>query len=293
MEKKPLVSIIILNWNGKQNLKNCLEAVKKNTEFSDFETIVVDNESKDGSIEMVKNEFEWVRLLESPRYMGIPEATNWGFREAKGKYFFLLGNDTIVQKGWLENSLKIIESDSRIASVGSRLISIDEIGKVLPEDKQRYRDTVCSAAMLMKAKAYKNISGYDEEAFTPYGGDETDWNYRARNAGYKVVETNSSIVVHFHSQDSKKQNPKQYFLLHRNGIRAMLFNYPLWKIPRWIPGQGLIFLNSIKQGTALTLIKAYLDNILSLPFILKKRKERKFALQKTRKEQEIIGEEWS
>lgn len=288
----PLVSIIILNWNGKNNLANCLNAIRENSGQTDFETIVVDNQSKDGSIEILKSEFKWVRLLESPRYMGIPEATNWGFREAKGKYFFLLGNDTIVTKGWMENSLKIMQSDERIASVGSRLINREQLGKILPEEKLRYRDTVCSAAMLMKAKAYRHIGGYDEEAFTPYGGDETDWNYRARNAGYKVIETNSSVVVHFHSQDSKRQNPKQFFLLNRNRLRAMLFNYGPVGFLKRIPGLGLIFIQSIGEGTAITLLKTYIDNISGYGFILKKRKERGLALEKARAEQKEQGDAW-
>jgi GT2 family glycosyltransferase len=146
--------------------------------------------------------------------------------------------------------------------------------------------------MLMKRKAFEHLGGYDEENFSPYGGDETDWNLKAWQAGYKVLETKNSIVVHVGSHDTKRQNPNQYLLLNEHRIRAILFSAPLYWLLRMIPGLAWIFFTSLSEGKTTTLVKAYINNIKNWRLILKERAKRQALFKKFKEGQKRQGEEW-
>jgi len=290
--EKDLVSIIVLNWNGKKVLKDCLDSIRAHTTYKKTEIIVVDQGSKDGSLEMMQNDYPEAKIIANPANVGIPKGTNQGFDKAKGEFVFLLSNDTIMTPGWLENALDLMKSNPRIASVGSTLISLPELGKILPQKKWKYRASPCSAAMLIKRKALDHIGYYDEANFSPYGGDETDWNLRAWNSGYKVAETQNSVVVHLGSVDTKRQNPNQYLLLNSNRLKAYLFNLSLFGFIKRLPGLGWIFLSSFNEGKTKVLLKSCLQNIKNIKTILLERKKRKDATKKMKQEQKQQGNEW-
>lgn len=285
-----MVSIIILNWNGREILRNCLNSIKKHTKYKNHEVIVVDQGSKDGSIEMLRKEFPYVRLVRNKENVGIPKGSNQGMKIAKGDYFIFLGNDTLVTDGWMEALVEVAESDSRIASVGATLIDKKQMGMVRPENYEKRRASVCSAAMLMKRKAFDYIGYYDEKNFTPYGGDETDWNLQAWNLGYKVIETKRSVVVHIGSVDTKRQNPNQYLLLNTNRLKAILYNVSPLDLIKRLPGLGLIFVFSLFEGKTLVLLKSYWNNIKNYKNILEERRKRREKIKKLEKLKKEQGE---
>ena len=87
------VSIVIPNWNGKELLKKCLQSIKKSTLYKPFEVIVVENGSSDGSKEMLKKDFKWVKVVENKENKGVPFANNQGVKAApKSDYYFFLNN---------------------------------------------------------------------------------------------------------------------------------------------------------------------------------------------------------
>lgn len=284
------VSIIILNWNGKEVLKDCLNSIKNNTNYPNYETIVVDQGSKDGSVEMLDSEFTWVKSIKNPTNFGIPKATNQAFGIAEGDYFFLLGNDTLVAEHWLENAVKVIESDSRICTVGSTQIGFEDYynKNYKLQNIVKKKANVNSVGMLIQREVYERIGGYDEENFSPYGGDETDWNFRATNLGYLIVETGRVVIAHLHSSDTKRQNPDQRLLLETHRLRAYLYNLSFFQFLKRIPGLGLIFLTSLGEGTTKIVLKSYWNNIKNWRNILKERKKRKDIAKKIRHEQKRI-----
>jgi hypothetical protein len=288
------VSIIILNWNGRENLRNCLNSIKRNTGYPAYEVIVVDQGSTDGSVEMLEGEFPWVRVIKNPRNYGIPRGTNQAFEIAEGDYFFILGNDTLVAEGWLENAVKIMESDPRISTVGSTQISFESYysKNYKPRSIVRQRANVNSVGMLIKRKVYERIGGYDEANFSPYGGDETDWNFRAANLGYCIVEAGNVIIAHLHSSDTKKQNPEQRLLLETHRLQAYLYNLSFFQFLKRIPGLFLIFLNSLKEGTTRIILRSYWLNIRNWRNILREKKRREEITRKLKEEQLKIGGEW-
>lgn len=286
------ISIIILNWNGKDLTRNCLNSVKKHTKYKNYEIIVLDQGSKDGSIKMLEKKFPYVKLIKNKTNVGFGKGSNQVMKIAKGDYFFLLSNDTLVTSGWLENTVKIMEFNNRIASIGSTLISPNEVN-YQQKAKDIEKDTVCGAAMLMRRKAIERVGFFDTKNFSPAYGEETDWNYRARRAGYKIVETKRSIVAHIGSVTAKRlPNTNQYILLNTHRLKAMLYNDSMFSFLKRIPGLGLIFLTSFGEKNTHLLLKSYWNNIKNFKNIMKERKKRKKLLKKIKAEQKEIGEEW-
>jgi len=291
-KSRRMVSIILLNWNGKPVLKECLDSIKRNTSYPNFETIVIDQGSVDGSKEMMKSKYKWVQIIENPTNYGIPKASNQGFAKAKGNYFMLMSNDTVTTPGWMTAMVDLMESDNHIASIGATLVGKGESEAIKPVQFEKKRASVCSATMLMKRRAFEHLGGYDEASFSPYGGDETDWNLRAWNAGYRVLETKRAIIEHVGSHDTKKQNPDQYILLNEGRLRAMLYNLGLLGMIKRLPGLGLILVQSFSDGKTIPLLKTYWNNLKQWRRIAAGRKKRNQQLQKFRKEQAIQGERW-
>ncbi|MFH1239731.1 MAG: glycosyltransferase family 2 protein [Candidatus Diapherotrites archaeon] len=284
------VSIIVLNWNGKQWMEKCLSSIKKNTTYPDYEVIVVDNGSKDGSVELLeklKTKGYIDVLIKNSENMGFAYANNQGFAKARGNYYFMLNNDTLVTKDWLKNAVRVLESNSRIAAVGSKLIQeADYDAKEYDIKPDVEKQTTCGAAMLMRKDVTDKIGILDAENFSPIYGEETDWCYRARNAGFKIMETDSSRVVHLGSVDTKRQTGKewQYTLMNTNRLKAMLYNLGPVEFTKHVPGLGLIFVRSIKDGMLKYLLESYWNNVKMLGHTLKERKKRKLIAKKIKKE---------
>jgi len=282
--KKPLVSIVVLNWNGKEYIKKCLESIKKNTKRRLYETIVIDNGSKDGSVEMLKKmkgRGFLDKLILNRENLGFSNGNNQGFKEARGQFFFMLNNDTLVTKNWLDNLLKKAEKYPKAAAIGAKIIDkpmFDSKNYKILSDRERM--TVCGGAMLMRRNAAEKIGMLDAEHFSPIYGEETDWCYRARNAGFKIMETDASIIIHFGSHDTTKQTgrKKQFILMNTNRLKAMLYNLTIPEFLGHVPGLGLVFWTALKQGEAGWLLKAYWNNFRSWREIFKERKKRNAGL---------------
>ncbi len=279
-EKEKMVSVIVLNWNGWGFLNNCLKSIKKNTVYGRYEVILVDNGSEKKDVENIKKAKKKGlidRVIYNKENKGFAFANNQGFEIAKGDYYYMLNNDTQVTRGWLKEAVKKAESDEGIGAVGSRLVQDVDFEKGnFKTGADREVLTTCGAAMLMKKSVVKEIGVLDAGNFSPIYGEETDWCYRARRAGYKIVETDKSRVVHYGSVDTKRQTGKewQYTLMNENRIKAMLYNLGPLEFARHIPGLGLIFVQSIRDGMFLFLLKSYWRNMKNLGHTLEERRKR-------------------
>jgi GT2 family glycosyltransferase len=285
------VSIIILNWNGKELTKNCLESIRENTDYPNYEVIVIDQGSSDGSVEMIEKEFgDEIRLIKNRENIGFAAGNNQGMEIASGDYFFMVNNDTLVTRGWLKAAVEMMESRANVASVGATLITPD--GAVQDGGEDGEADTVCGAAMMLNREVTEKIGRLDAENFSPVYGEETDWNYRAKNAGFKVLQSGKSRLVHFGSVDTTKNTTFefQYVLLNTHRLKAMLYNDSVFTFPKRVPGLGLIFVQSFKQGVTHWLLKSYWNNIKNLRCILYERRKRKDIAKKVRRELRNVKE---
>lgn len=119
------VSIIIVNYNTKDLIKNCIESIYKNVKNISFEIIVVDNASKDDSVEMLKNQFKQVKLIESKINGGFAYANNKGIKVSSGRYVFLLNSDTVILKDVIEKMVKYMDDNESVGLLGPKLLNAD------------------------------------------------------------------------------------------------------------------------------------------------------------------------
>lgn len=246
------LSLIIVNWNTKKLLEQCLASIYRFTKNVDFEVIVVDNGSKDGSPAMVKKKFTKAKLILNKSNLGFTKANNQGIKEAKGKFIMLLNSDTYL----IENSLKKLVEKARtiegstlprveplkMGGLGTQLLnedcSIQQSAGFFPHllqvfwwmsfiddlpggwllkpfhvdhdsfyQKDRQVDWVTGAAMLVPKEVVEEIGGLDENIFMY--GEEVDWCYRIKKAGYKVFFTHATKIIHI-GRGSQTVGPNSY-----------------------------------------------------------------------------------
>jgi len=204
----PKVSVIIVNYNGKILLEKCLESLLK-VNYDNFEIILVDNNSTDGSIEYVIKNFPSVIVIKLDSNQGFAKPNNMGAKIAKGEYLLFLNNDTVVTSDFISELVKVIETDKKIAICQSLLLKpdgsidssgdfIDTIGIVYnskePIDRIREISSARGASMITRKKLFMELGGFDEMFFVSF--EDVDLGWRTWIKGYKVVINPKSIVYH-------------------------------------------------------------------------------------------------
>lgn len=234
---QPLVSIIIINYDGKKLLVNCFESLSKIT-YSNVEIILIDNNSSDDSIAYVKENFSKTIILKLDDNKGFAEPNNIGAKIAKGKYLLFLNNDTVVTKNFVTEMINIIEKDEKIAICQSLLLKpdgtidssgdfIDELGIVYNSkskiDDVREITSARGASMLIRKEIFDKLSGFDESFFVSF--EDVDLGWRSWIANYKVVIVPSSIVYHLGGQTSNKIKDEIAFHGFKNQLSMKITNF--------------------------------------------------------------------
>ena len=253
-----------------------------------------------------------LRLILNGKNYGFAGGNNVGIRYSlkalSPDYIMLLNNDTIaVDKEFLTKLVKVAESDEKVGFVGCKLIHPDgrnqyvgtymvpylhywlyalytklrgcklpTVKDIMQSNKILELDAVCGAAMLVRSEVIECI-GLLDEGFFPGYHEETDWCYRGRMHGFKVIYNPDSVIVHHCSSSSKKlDNDYVYFVLEKNLLRLCLLNHPVSWLILEIPNHIIInFFYGIPNKRLRYLIKVYLDNLKNLKNIIRKRRNRK------------------
>lgn len=246
MHKLPKVSIVILNWNRREILLECIQSVEK-VRYQLHHIVVVDNNSTDGSVEAIKKEYPDVVLVENARNYGAPEGRNFGVKEALrlgAEYIFTLDNDLISDPDAIQGFLDVfiqypdvgvagakiydyIEKDL-ILSAGSKVDYTQNIvrqyGRGVRDRGQfnqvRVVDWVGTGAMMTKREVYEKIGLFDEK-FIGYGYEDVDFSIRARKNGYKVVFCPYAKAWHRPHSGVGRYTFRKKYLEARNAIIFM------------------------------------------------------------------------
>jgi GT2 family glycosyltransferase len=237
-----LVSIIIVNWNAKKYLKNCIESILSQT-FVDYEIIFVDNASSDDSVTYVKDKFPQVKIIENKNNVGFAEGNNIGIENSSGKIIALFNPDAIAEKNWLSILVSTLQSSKKIAAVTGKMYYLgDKYGKdavfctwskIDPFSAAPYNfhddepiskvDYLSGAAMVIKRDVLDKIGLMDKDYFLYF--EETDLCARIIRAGYDMMYIPNSIVWHAVSPLSTSENKVYY--MERSRIRFVLKNFDL------------------------------------------------------------------
>lgn len=242
----PLVSILIPNWNSLEHIQQCIDCVIKST-YRPVETILIDNNSNDGSVEFVSEKYPSVKILRNRENLGFASAMNIGIREATGDLIVLLNQDAFLDTRWLGQVVRaLMESHDVGAACGklfywnpnSPLRVFCTWSKVDPYTGMPYNfsddepasrvDYVTGAAMMVKREVIESIGDLDTGYFLYF--DETDWCARMIRAGYKLLYLPDAIAWHVLSSSISDSQVKTYYMI-RNRIRFVLKNFDLSHIP--------------------------------------------------------------
>lgn len=229
------LSVVILNYNVRYFLEQCLISVQKAAAGLDAEIIVVDNNSPDDSVAMVKSHFPDVKIIANPENSGFPKGNNIGVAQAKGEYICILNPDTVVAEDTFEKVLAFAEKQPDLGIVGVKLV--DGTGKFLPESKRGvptpfvaftkiaglYRiskrfakyyaahlgenqsgkvDILVGAFMLMKRHLYNEVGGFDENCFMY--SDDIDLSYMVLKTGRSNYYFYETSVIHYKGESTVK-----------------------------------------------------------------------------------------
>jgi len=291
----PEMSVIVLNWNGKHFLETCLTALRRQT-FRDFETILVDNGSTDGSVEYARAKFPEVNVVALSENVGFAAGNNAGYKQARGNLIVLLNNDTEAEPQWLKEIYKTAQDFPAVGTFASKMLYFDERSRIdncgfgltsagLAVDHGRGEQDgpgwserrkvfgACAGAAAYRRSMLERIGFLDPDFFTFY--EDVDLSFRAQLVGYECVFVPHAIVYHRYRATMNKYPARQIFLTQRNVEFVYLKNLPLGLMLLSLPqrlayeiGGAAYF---IKLGVGAAFLKGKIDALRQVPALLRKR----------------------
>ena len=292
--KTPLVSIVVICWNNKRYLNDCLSSVLS-LAYPNIEVLLTDNASSDGSADYVRQNFPPITVIQNEKNLGFAEGNNVAMRQAKGKYVVTLNPDTKVDERWIEELVKVAEKDKRIGSCASKVLflnnpkRIDSVGELILRtgdamgkgfysiDRGQYDEQeeifgVTAGAGFYRKRMLNEIGLFDKDLFTWY--EDVDLMWRIRLTGWKCIYVPSAIVYHHHSGTVDDLNPMKIYYLHRNRLYVIFKNYSLRLLKKYskiiAKSEFLFFKQCIREKNKAG-VKGQISAILNVPKILIKR----------------------
>lgn len=283
-----MVSIVIVNWNGRRWLKRCLESLVEQT-YRELEIIVVDNNSQDGSVDYILHNFPSIKIIANSENSGFASGNNLGIGEARGEYILFLNNDTWVVDNFVESLMqKIISTSYDVLAPTERSYdgeisaysgykTIDFFGHPVMFDstKNFYLSGVC---LIFKKDLYLETLGLDNDFFMYF--EETDWFWRLNLMNKKFGVVSDVFVNHYGAGSSGNGIKYNIFLWrNQNALQMILKNYKIinliWVLPVYLIQnvfEILFFLIILKPGIAKAYLAGWMFNIKNIFKIMKKRK---------------------
>jgi len=300
-EEKPLVSIIILNYNAGNLLKDCVASILE-TNYENYEIIVVDNKSEDNSQNACKEEFPQIKLIQNSENLGFCDGNNIGIENARGEFIVLLNPDTTVEKKWLiklleayyekgeglyQPKLLVMDEPTKINSAGN-MIHIFGFGYSRgkgEKDSIEFNEPIqigyaSGACLFTSKKNFKKIGKLDSFLWAYH--DDLEFGWRAAKNEIKSFYVPESVV--YHKESSNFQwSKKKFYLLERNRQYCLLTQYSRKTYYKLLPylliTNLVVFIYYLRKGLVIEKIKADLDIIKNRNIISKKHNE----LEKERK----------
>ncbi len=249
MPETPDLSVIIVSWNVRELLANCLESVRRSA--TDAEVIVVDSASSDGSAQMVRERFPWVELIAERENVGFTRGNNIALARARGRHLLLLNPDTVVHGDALERMVAYLDAHPQVGIVGPRVLNADGstqstrrrfptlataffestwlqgyaprrvLARYYVQDKPDSGtfevDWVQGCALMARREVYEQIGGLDE-GYVMYS-EELDWCRRAKSVGWRVVYVGEARITHYGGQSSAQVPARKHIYFQQSKIR--------------------------------------------------------------------------
>ena len=249
----PRVSIVIPTWNQADLLGAALRSLRGQT-YTDFETVVADNGSTDGTVELLARDFPEVRVLALGENRGFARATNAGLQAAAGEILVCLNNDVHCEAGWLAALVAVLDRMPDVGSVASKMMDarrpgiIDAAGDTMslvawnagrglsdaPEfDVGREILSACAGAAAYRRAVFDRIGWFDETYFAWF--EDVDLGIRAQLAGFRCWYEPAAVVHHWGSATAARMSDRKAFLTSRNSMILFFKTMPLRRVLLWGP----------------------------------------------------------
>jgi GT2 family glycosyltransferase len=296
MALRMTVAVVIVNWNGGDLLRQCLESLQRQRRLPD-RVIVVDNSSSDDSLERAAQALERAELIRLPSNVGFAAANNVASRAASGyDLLALLNPDAVAEPGWLEALVSAAENNSDVASFASRILLasnpeyLDGAGDSYHVSGRAWRNghgakmsdwpaidcevfAPCAAAALYRRAAFQEAGGFDERYFCYF--EDVDLGFRLRLLGYRSLYVHGAVVRHVSSGVSGYRSDFAVYHGERNAVWTFLKNMPGPLLWLYLPQHVALTLASILfypfRGQGRVVFKAKLDALRGVPATLRQR----------------------
>lgn len=252
MDRPPRVSVVIPTWNGEDLLCAALESLVRQS-WQDFEVVVVDNGSTDGTHEVLASEHPEVRLIELGENRGFAAAVNAGIEAAAGEIVVLMNNDTEAAPGWLEGLVMAMEANPEAGSIASRMLTFADPGRIDSAGVQlglyasqvgegahdgdwfgepREVFAACAGAAAYRRQALEEVGLLDERYFAYF--EDVDLGARLQLAGWRCFYAPDAVILHHGSATSNRIPARKFYLLMRNSL-FLYFQYAPARRLVWAP----------------------------------------------------------
>ncbi len=237
------LSIVIVNWNTRQLVLDCIRSIYETAKECRMQVIVVDNASEDGSVQAVRQQFPQVEVIENRENLGFARGNNQGMAVAEGRYLCLINSDVVVLEGCLNHLMNYLDAHPQVGMVGPKLLWKDrtlqwscrkfpslwntfcpavglprlfprvpffsgEHMGYFPHDRVCQVDVLVGAFLMVRREAYEQVGGMDENYFMYC--EEVDWCRRFHDAGWKIVFLPEAQAVHYGGGSSDRE-PVRFF----------------------------------------------------------------------------------
>jgi len=291
-----LVSVVLLNWNGAHLLPTCLDSLRAQT-FRDFEIIMPDNGSTDGSLELVAARYPEVQALKFMHNRGFCLSMNDGIRAARGEFVAALNNDTELDSRYLEELVRAMQADPQVGICAPKMVYCDapelinsaghacgpdgvvvDLGRLEPDcawfDQPREVLGACAGAALYRKAMLDQIGLYDPDFFISY--EDADLNWRAQWAGWRARYVPTAVIKHREGVSRGIRSRRAAYLGTRNTIHVWTKNWPLGALWRHLPaiwrGWRQAALALVRRGQGDLLYKIAWGALAQTPRMLARRR---------------------
>jgi GT2 family glycosyltransferase len=303
MADRPRVAVVVPSWNGREHLDQVLESLAEQR-YRDFETIVVDNGSTDGSVAHLAEAWPDVRVVALDDNRGFAAAVNVGIESSTAEFVALVNNDVELEPGWLEIAVDALDRHPGAGSVASKLLEwsrrnvLDGAGDLVgwdgycvrrgkgERDRGQYDGSprvlsACAAAALYRRRALDDVGSFDESFFAYI--EDVDWGLRAQLAGWDCIYEPTAVAYHVGGASSSRLSGFELFQCHRNIVSMMVKDFPASVLLASVPWAFARRLGSLvkaaMRGEARLLLGAWSAAAGELPGALRARR----AIQRRRR----------
>lgn len=302
------MAVVILSWNGIKFLEQFLPSVVKHTSLELCDIIVADNQSSDGSVQFIQQNYPQISVIQNQRNGGYAGGYNDALKHVKAKYYVLLNQDVEVTPNWMEVIIDIMEADDNIAAAQPKLRAyhdrssfeyagasggyVDRFGyafcrgrvfDTIEKDEGQYDDVAdifwaTGACLFVRSDVYHRAGGLDEDFFAHQ--EEIDLCWKINNLGYRIICVPASVIYHVGGGSLPQGNARKTYLNFRNNLMMMFKNLPLGalliKMPfrlflDWVAALYALLKNKNFIDTG-AIIKAQFSFYGALPQLIKKRR---------------------